>query len=68
MYELVFTVCSLVAGASCSTMNPIPLEEHVGMTGCIIASQIEGAKWIESHPNYYISRSTCQPAKAFAHT
>ncbi len=68
MYELVFTVCSVVAGAACREANPIPLEEHVGLMGCLVASQIEGAKWIETHPNFYVSKYTCQPAKLFART
>lgn len=66
MYELVFTVCSVVVGASCRETNPIPLQEHVGAIGCLIASQVEGAKWSESHPNFYVARYTCQPAKTYA--
>ncbi len=68
MYELVFTVCSLVVGASCYEENPIQLQEHVGLTGCLIASQIEGSKWTEAHPNFYVARYTCQPAKTYAKT
>ena len=48
MYELIFTVCSVLVGASCRQENPIQLEEHVGMMGCLVASQIEGAKWVEA--------------------
>jgi hypothetical protein len=66
VYELIFTVCSVVAGASCREANPIPLQDNVGVMGCLIASQIEGAKWTEAHPNFYVSRYTCQPAKTFA--
>lgn len=62
MLELVFTVCSIVQGANCREEPPIPLEDQTIMIGCMIASQIEGAKWVEMHPNYYIQRSTCQPA------
>ena len=36
------------------------------MVGCLMASQVEGAKWVASHPNQYISRITCQPAGRFA--
>lgn len=68
MYELIFTVCSVVVGASCREINPITLQEDVGMRGCLMASQIEGAKWNETHPNFYISKYTCQPAKTFART
>jgi len=68
VYELIFTVCSVVVGASCHEENPIQLQEHVGLQGCLIASQIEGAKWADTHPNFYVSRYTCQPAKTFART
>ena len=66
MYELVFTICSIVSGASCREASPIPLQPEVGMMGCLIGAQVEGAKWVESHPNFYISRYTCQPAHTFA--
>jgi hypothetical protein len=33
-----------------------------------MASQIEGAKWIMEHPNFYIKRVTCQPSGKFAQT
>ena len=66
VYELIFTVCSVVVGASCREANPIPLQEHVGLMGCLIASQIEGAKWTETHPNFYVAKYTCQPAKTYA--
>ena len=65
MFELVLTVCSIVVGASCSEEHPIQLSEHADMRGCLIASQIEGAKWVESHPNHYIAKYTCQPARMF---
>jgi hypothetical protein len=68
VYELIFTVCSVVAGATCREANPIPLEQHVGLMGCLIASQVEGAKWVETHPNFYVSKYTCQPAKMYART
>ena len=58
MLELVLTVCSLVQGASCHTLR-IPLKEHTQLTGCAIAAQIEGAKWVSRHPNYYVGRVTC---------
>ena len=66
MLELVFTVCSIVQGAKCHELAPIALQNQTVMIGCLIASQIEGAKWAEGHPNFYIQRYTCQPAKTFA--
>jgi hypothetical protein len=64
--ELVFTVCSMVQGANCHELQPIRLEENTMMIGCMMASQFEGAKWVETHPNYYLIRATCQPAGRFA--
>jgi hypothetical protein len=66
MLELVFTVCSIVQGANCHALQPLRLEENTMMIGCMMASQFEGARWVGTHPNYYITRATCQPAGQFA--
>ena len=44
MLELVFTVCSIVQGAHCHTLQPVRLEGNTMMIGCVMASQFEGAK------------------------
>lgn len=62
MLELILTVCSITQGAHCRDLKPITFQEQVMATGCIMASQIEGAKWISAHPNFYIQKATCQPA------
>ena len=66
LYELVFTVCSIVHGAHCSDLSPVPLEANTPLIGCAIASQVEGAKWVLGHPNFYVQKATCQPAGRFA--
>ena len=66
MYELIFTVCSIVQGAHCRDLSPMPLDVGSQAIACAIASQVEGAKWITGHPNFYIERATCQPAGRFA--
>lgn len=66
MLQLVFSVCSIVQGAACHELPPIPLEQGTTMMGCVMASQIEGAKWAVAHPNHYIHRATCRPAGGFA--
>jgi hypothetical protein len=65
MLELVLTVCSLVQGAACRDLNTIPLGQ-ASMTSCAFALQVEGAKWVRDHPNFYIERATCQPANRVA--
>jgi hypothetical protein len=64
MLELVLTVCSL-QGAACRDLNAIPLG-NATISVCLFASQVEGAKWVQEHPNYYIKRATCQPANRVA--
>ena len=56
MLELAITVCSIVQGANCHALEPVRLEENTMMIGCMMASQFEGAKWVETHPNFYITR------------
>ncbi len=63
--QLVFSVCSIVEGAVCRELPPIPLEPEATLAACFMASQIEGAKWVARHPNFYIHRATCRPAGAF---
>jgi hypothetical protein len=65
MLELILTVCTIVQGASCRS-EPVMLQTNTSMTACLMASQIEGAKWLQQHPNYYIQKATCRPAKIFA--
>jgi len=66
MLELVFTVCSIVSGAACHELKPLPLEPNAGLLACSLASQFEAAKWTEANPNYYVTRATCQPSRLFA--
>ncbi len=63
IYTLIFHVCSIVVGANCHDLSPLPLLPGVGPIGCMIASQVEGAKWVTAHPNFYVSRATCAPAR-----
>ena len=61
MLELVLTVC-LIQGTDCRS-EPVPLLPNTGMVACMMASQVEGAKWVQRNPNYYIKRAVCRPAK-----
>jgi hypothetical protein len=67
MIELVLTVCSLVQGAACRELDAIPLGTATMIT-CVFAAQVEGAKWTKDHPNFYIRRAVCQPAKRVANS
>jgi len=65
MLQLIFSVCSIVEGAGCRELPPVPLRENTTLMECAIASQIEGARWVAAHPNYYITRARCSPAGKF---
>ncbi len=66
MLQLIFSVCSIVEGAACHSLPPVPLQENTTMIACLMASQVEGAKWAAAHPNQYIQKVTCEPAGHFA--
>ena len=68
MLALILSVCSIVEGAACRELPPIPLQPETTMVGCLMASQVEGAKWIQDHPNFYIRKVTCQPHGKVAQT
>ena len=60
----------------CQHLNPesrkdttIQLKAEVGIVGCMLASQIEAAKWIEGLPGYQITKSRCiNPSRVAAAT
>lgn len=68
MIAQILSVYSIVEGTACRELPPIPLQPNTTMIGCLMASQIEGAKWIMEHPNFYIKRATCQPSRSLAQT
>jgi hypothetical protein len=64
--QLVFSICSIVEDAAYHDLPPMPLREGTTVIGCLMASQVEGAKWVAAHPNQYIRKITCEPAGRFA--
>ncbi len=54
---LMLSVCSIVEGAACRELQPIPLQPNTTMMGCLMASQIEGAKWIMEHSQFLHQKS-----------
>jgi hypothetical protein len=66
LLQLVFSVCSILEGAACHELPPMPLQQNTTAIACLMASQIEGAKWVAAHPNQYIQKARCEPAGQFA--
>lgn len=65
MLEIVFTVCSIVQGARCNELPPLELDPAANAITCMMAVQVEGAKYVDTHPNFYVVRGTCGPARVF---
>ena len=65
MYELILTVCTLVQGAHCKDLASVKIDSSSTPMACLVASQMEGANWINEHPNFYLHKVTCQPYGIF---
>ncbi len=55
---LALSACLINEPTTCKDTT-IPLRAEVGIVGCMMASQIEATKWLESHPGYQITKSRC---------
>ncbi len=65
--QLVFVVCSLLeGGGACRALPPIVLQEDTTLIGCVIASQVEAARYVAAHPNHQVVRATCEPAGVYS--
>ncbi|HEY0835494.1 MAG TPA: hypothetical protein VGE72_16445 [Azospirillum sp.] len=52
--------CLASEPTQCQTVNPvIPDDQPLTMSSCQIAGQIEGAKWVNDHPKYHLTRVLC---------
>ena len=56
---LAFKVCLLAQPTACRDLPVIHLDHGVGMMGCMMASQQEGAKWRVAHPDHFVARARC---------
>ena len=61
---LFFRVCLLADPNSCRELPPLPLAENTSLMGCLLASQMEGAKWVAAHPNHFVAKARCAPAQS----
>ena len=66
---LAFQMCLTADPSVCTELAPVPLKEELGIIGCALAAQQEGAKWVSAHPNYFVKRARCiAPSKLLAAT
>ena len=60
LVALSIVFCMVSEPGQCQTVNPIvPDDQPLTMSSCQIAGQIEGAKWINDHPKYRVTRVRC---------
>ena len=61
MIILVFTVCSILEGATCKTVNQtyVPQPGELSVFACARYGQVHASKWQAEHPNWRISKFTC---------
>lgn len=61
MIEIILSVCSILSASHCK--NTHLTFEDIGQLAmpyaCMMQSQIEGARWQESHPNWQIVGARC---------
>lgn len=70
MISLVFTACSILVTAKGAPCRPIKADYDVSLFECMMRGQIEMAKWVAAHPNWYIAPGgyRCIPPSAYANT
>ena len=52
--------CLVSDPTQCQTVSPlIPDDQPLTLSSCPIAGQIEGAKWVNEHPKYRMTRVRC---------
>lgn len=64
MTELLFTICTIVAGAKCEERSLVFAD--LPLMTCMVGAQPQLAQWAEQHPNWRITRWRCQPAGRYA--
>ena len=67
MIELIARVCSIVAGATCTTVTLTFHADGVTQHECLLYGQFELAKWQGDHPNWHVARWRCGVAGQTAH-
>lgn len=70
MFQIAMVVCSILQGAACREVELtfVDNEPTIMPYACMVMGQVEIAKWMELHPNTYVSRWTCRKAGLFART
>jgi len=60
LVTLSMVFCLISDPTQCRTVTPlIPDDYSLSMSSCPLAGQTEGAKWVEEHPRYRMTRVRC---------
>jgi hypothetical protein len=63
MIEIVLAVCMIQEPARCKDVHLTYMAENVTPFQCMRYGQPEIAKWLESNPNWAVTRWKCGPAR-----
>lgn len=55
---LILVFCLVAEPADCREVQPSL--EPMGLHECMIAGQVEGAKWLDEHPSWRLERVKCE--------
>lgn len=60
LVTLSMVFCLVSDPTRCQTVDPVvPDDTPLTVSSCPIAGQIEGAKWVNEHPKYRMTRVRC---------
>ena len=65
MWEIAFTVCSILIGAGCEVKSLTFADEGQGVMpySCMVPAQRELAKWRDCNPNWSIQSWRCRTVR-----
>lgn len=66
MIELVFMVCQIANPSTCKDVRLSFVEQFVSVQACMFNGQVEIAKWVETHPDWQVTKWGCARAGIMA--
>ncbi len=66
MIELVLSVCLITAPQTCKDVNLSYMGDRVTPQQCMFRGQTTAAQWSAGHPEWHITKITCDTPKEFA--
>ncbi len=58
--QLVLVYCLTAEPSRCIEQRPLPADHSAGLMACLTAAQIEAARWLVMHPDYFLAEYRCE--------